>query len=160
MKKKIKTTIILSIVIIIFLTMFFGFYAYFPKLAFLPSRKFFKVFPEYDIPIEEIDYIEAGELVGVEHRYVSHILSAPEKYMEQLEESRVRANWIISIELFFFNETYNIGTGGIYKVVFHKKDGSCKVLYLEFLYPLHQRINGGKYFNGHIPYGKYDDLYP
>ncbi len=146
--KKIRNILIWIVVILILLTLFLTFFYHVPQAAFLPRRKFFKAFPEYNIPVDEIDYIEFGEY-GSLGEYKTYSKISGEKatqYMEKLENSTVNLNWMVAIELGIINEIHNFGTGFLYRVDFVKKNGERVSMYLTYGDPGYQRINGTAFY--------------
>lgn len=91
------------------------------SFAFVPAGKFFKVFPEYDIPIEEIEYIEVTCWDDVNMITTMRKLNDNEtmQYIEKLNNMKLRINWIKKLR----DEKMKVGND--YLVVFHKKMVKC-----------------------------------
>lgn len=147
-KERVKKTVIRIVVIVVVLALLIAFYSTFPKTAFLlPTRSFFKVFPEYDIAAEDLDYIE----VGYRNKGVIELKrmtdSESKSYMEKLSKERVRFNWMTAIGIALGDSYYARAVE--FKAVFHKKDGSIEELQLRFEGNpnLYQRINETNYYN-------------
>lgn len=110
---------------------------------YLPSRSFYKVFPEYAIEYSELDHIEVGSLNEKTGEYVMKVMKSEDAkiYLEKLSNERVRRCWVNELK---GKEQEN----GDYLVVFYKTDGTKAELYLSFEgNPLmDQRINDTNFY--------------
>lgn len=145
MDKTLKKVLIAD-VIAIFLAIgfFFTFFLLYPHFAFVPAGKFFKVFPEYDIPIEEIEYIEVSCWDDVNMITTMRKLNDNEtmQYIEKLNNMKLRINWIKKLR----DEKMKVGND--YLVVFHKKNGEVLTLHIKYEGDptREQRINDSYYY--------------
>lgn len=123
----------------------------FPMTTGLPQKPFFEAFPEYNVPLQELEYIKFERKNGRTGFDVLRELKGQEmyEYMEYLSEQLVKCHWAVAIEQFLFGRAYLIDSGSDYKITFGKKDGTSEVLVVSIGKPIYERINHGAYYNGY-----------
>ena len=159
--RSVKDKIMLAILIIIFavsalgilyyfgFAVMWGFYSVGYELSFLPSKEIYKVFPEYDLEINDIEYIETGYggLYG-DYDYGMRTLSdeGAKTYIEEFRKVKVNLKWTEELDMRFKGEKHRLG--GDYVVAFHLKNGEIRKLYINVNgNPLmKQRINDTNYY--------------
>ena len=119
------------------------------ELSVLPSKAIYKVFPEYDLEINDIEYIETGYggLYG-DYDYGMRTLSdeGAKTYIEEFRKVKVNLKWTEELDMLFKDEKHRLG--GDYVVAFHLKNGEIRKLYINVNgNPLvKQRINDTNYY--------------
>lgn len=159
--RSVKDKIVLAILITIFAVFALGILSYLgvvsgfvfnilkDELSVLPSKAIYKVFPEYDLEINDIEYIETGYwgLYG-DYDYGMRTLSdeGAKTYIEEFRKVKVNLKWTEALDMHFKGEQHQLDGNNI--VVFHLQNGEIRKLYINTKGNpfMKQRINDTNYY--------------
>lgn len=154
-----RDKIVMAILITIFSVFAFGISLYYgaasifvfgmmkDSLSVLPAKAIYKAFPEYNLEITDIEYIETG-YKDTNGDFVMRTLSdeGAKTYIEEFRKAKVKLKWTEALDMHFKGEQHQLDGNNI--VVFHLQNGEIRKLYINTKGNpfMKQRINDTNYY--------------